>query len=79
MLSALLLPWLSCSLTALSVLLTLRVTHTSHVSCVHAVRPQVLANYIPTAGFALVVGMHPIPWLAWLAAHLLQSYETHSG
>jgi hypothetical protein len=41
--------------------------------------PQIVSNYLSTAGLVIVMGAHPLVWLAWLAARLLQTYETHSG
>jgi sterol desaturase/sphingolipid hydroxylase (fatty acid hydroxylase superfamily) len=40
---------------------------------------QALANQIPTMGYAILSGGHPLLQLAWLAGRLAQTYEAHSG
>ena len=39
----------------------------------------VVANQIPTVGFLLGVGAHPLVQAAWLTLRLTQTYEVHSG
>ena len=39
----------------------------------------VLSNQIPTLGFMLGVGAHPLILFAWLVLRLSQTYEVHSG
>uniref|UniRef100_A0A7S0J978 Fatty acid hydroxylase domain-containing protein n=1 Tax=Calcidiscus leptoporus TaxID=127549 RepID=A0A7S0J978_9EUKA len=39
----------------------------------------VVANQLPTVGFLLGVGAHPLLQAAWLALRLTQTYEVHSG
>lgn len=39
----------------------------------------VLSNQIPTLGFVLGVGAHPLICFAWLVLRLSQTYEAHSG
>lgn len=40
---------------------------------------QLLSNQIPTVGFCVLVGAHPLVFYVWLTMRLLQTYETHSG
>src|SRR5262249_24312495 len=40
---------------------------------------QIFANNIPTVGYCLFFGVHPLVWLVWLAWRLEETYEGHSG
>lgn len=40
---------------------------------------QALSNQLPTMGYAIASGGHPLLQLVWLAARLCQTYEGHSG
>lgn len=40
---------------------------------------QTFSNQIPTMGYAVLTGGHPLLQLAWLAGRLMQTYEGHSG
>ena len=40
---------------------------------------QVAANFIPSAGFMLLAGAHPMLHGVWLVLRLTQTYDVHSG
>ncbi len=40
---------------------------------------QVVSNYIGVAGLVVILRVHPLLWLTWLAYRLCQTYEGHSG
>lgn len=40
---------------------------------------QLLSNQLPTVGFSILVGSHPLVFYVWVAMRLLQTYEVHSG
>ncbi len=40
---------------------------------------DIISNYSSTFVLPVVLGVHPVVWLVWIAFRLLQTYETHSG
>ena len=40
---------------------------------------QLFSNQLPTVGFCILAGPHPLVFYAWITIRLLQTYETHSG
>ncbi len=40
---------------------------------------DILANYTSVFLLPVLLGVHPVVWLVWIAFRLLQTYETHSG